>query len=218
MKKTNAKTITKYLIDFLNNKYIDKTITTEISVNTSYGTKVADVVLSNGHSIAFEIKSELDNTLRLDEQVKGFSEIFDYVYLVYWGEKFLINNLSLPENIGAIEAKWHSDKIVFKVIKSAKINRIATSYTIAKMLWKDELFYFLNKKGVQTKKSFDKNKLVNLFVSSYNKTESVKLFRFILKKRFEKGFKKYMEIKDSPNSLNAFKDYKVDFNYLSFLK
>ncbi|MCG3662544.1 sce7726 family protein [Aliarcobacter butzleri] len=218
--RADAKIITNSFIEYLDNKYENKTITTEISVNTSYGVKVVDVVVSNGHSVAFEIKSELDTIKRLDSQVKGYSEIFDYVYLVYWKDKFNIEDMNLPHNIGIIVANWNDKqtKIKFEILKSAKINRIADQKKIASLLWKDELFYFLNKKDIYPKKNYAKDILVNLFEQYHTKTEAIKIFRFILKKRFEKGFLKYQESKRTPDCLEIFKSHKVDLNYLSYLK
>lgn len=217
-KRADAPTITKALIDWLDTRYQDKTITTEISVNTSYGTKVADVVVSNGHAMAFEIKSEFDTTKRLDEQINGYAEIFEYVYLVYWEEKYTLESLCIPENIGAIKAFLRNGKIEFREIKKARINKIATATTIGQLLWKNELEYFLKQKNVSIKSSFDKSKLLDLFVQSYNKTEAQKIFRFILKKRFDRGFDVYKSIRNtSPNPLKAFVDYKKDLWYITKL-
>lgn len=215
-KKADAATITKSLIEWLDTKYIDKTITTEIAVNTSYGTKIADVVVSNGHSVAYEVKSELDTTKRLEAQTKGFSEIFEYVHVVYWDDKFTLDKLNLADNVGAIKAYWNNkDEVCFKKIKNAKMNRLATPFTIANFLWKNELDYFLQKKDIKTKKNYDKAMLVNLFTTHYNKRESVKILRFSLKHRFKRGFLAYLKIKDQVNALHVFVDKKADLNYIS---
>lgn len=215
MKRADAKAITRALIEWLDDRYEDKTITTEVSVNTSYGTKVVDVVISNGHSIAFEIKSDFDTTLRLSEQANGFSEIFEYVYVVFWKERFSIDKLDLPSNVGAIEAYWdHKSELSFKLVKKAKINRMITPEITGHLLWKSELEYFLNLKSVTTKKSFDKYKLVNLFSGSHSKKEAVQILRFVLKKRFEKGYRAYQEIKHTKDALRAFTMFKTDKDYL----
>ncbi|ALV24568.1 hypothetical protein CIG2463D_0995 [Campylobacter iguaniorum] len=211
----NAKIITKALINWLDCKYKDKTITTEISVNTTFGTKVADVVVSNGHAVAYEIKSELDTTARLESQIKGFSELFDYVYIVYWENKFTIDELKAPNNIGIISAKWNKSKqIEFKIIKKAKINNNITAEKVGNLLWKKELEYFLQDKNIKTKTNYDKCTLVKLFMSNFNKTESMHIFRYILKNRFKKGFLVYRENQLKDNSLELLTKYKVDMNYL----
>lgn len=213
--KADAENIKKALIDWLDTKYSDKTITTEISINTSCGVKVADVVLSNGHTVAYEIKSQFDTTKRLHSQLKGYSDVFEYVYFVYWGDKYDIQSLMLSDNIGLIEAFFYKNRISFKTVKKAKINSSAGPEVVAKMLWKNELEYFLNQKNIKTKSSYDKSELVGLFIENFNKLESKKIFRFIMKKRFEKGFLAYKKIRNDPFALNAFVQYKKDIGYLS---
>ena len=214
MKKFDAKIITTSLIDWLDVKFKDKTIAREVSVNTSFGTKVVDVMISNGHTIAYEIKSELDTTKRLYEQVEGFKEIFEYVYVVYWGTKFSLDELNLSSNIGAIEVYSENDLIKFKLVKKAKINTIASQLTVAKMLWKSELEYFLSSKQIQTKSTFDKLRLVNLFISNFSKQEAKKIFRFVMKKRFERGYIAYKNLKHTTEAIQALLQYKTDQNYL----
>lgn len=214
MKRADAKQITLSLLRWLDKRYLEKTITTEISVNTTFGSKVADVVISNGHTIAYEIKSEFDTTKRLQSQVKGFSEVFEYVYVVFWEAKFTLEELNLPDNVGAIKAYWGQDTIQFSIIKNAKINRFATPITIGHILWKDELVYFLKQKNIVIKNNYDKSKLVSLFSQNFNKTESIKIFRFVIKKRFEKGYLAYKKAKNSTEALSAFVKNKKDTDYL----
>lgn len=214
MKRADATNMTKALVDWLDDRYKDKTITTEISINTTYGVKVADVVLSNGHAIAFEIKSEFDTTKRLDSQINGYSEVFEYIYLVYWEDKYNIESLNLPQNIGIIKAFWDNESIAFKIIKKAKINNFATPTIIANLLWKSELEYFLKQKNIKVKSDYDKTRLVSLFVENFNKMESKKIFRFILKKRFEKGFLAYKAMKNTSDALFSLMKHKTDKNYL----
>lgn len=209
MKRADAPTITQALIQWLDVKYEDKTITTEIPVNTSLGVKIADVVVSNGHSMAYEIKSALDTTVRLDAQVNGFIEMFEYVNLVYWSEKFEPAKLNLPENIGLIRAYWSENEIAFRVEKKAKINKFLTPEASAKFLWKKELRYFLRQKQIKFKMSDDKDTLVSKFAEFYKKRESVEIFRYVLKKRFELGYSMFKY----SNDLNVFKNNKTDFNY-----
>jgi hypothetical protein len=138
MKKADAKYITVPLIRWLDAHNQDKVITTEISVNTSLGVKVADVVMSNGHLVAYEVKSELDNTDRLEEQIKGYSEIFDYVYVVFWADRFNLDELELPKNVGAIEV-FHNkqNEVLFKKVKKAYKNTFLDVRKVANMLWKE---------------------------------------------------------------------------------
>jgi len=209
MKRADAPTITKALIEWLDNRYEDKTITTEIALNTSLGVKVADVVVSNGHSVAYEIKSAFDTTKRLKEQLLGYSEMFEYVYFVYWADKYELSSLPIPKSTGIIRAYFSDDGVAFKVEKKAKINRNLTPKMGAEFLWKKELRYFLRLKGEKFKMSDDKGRLVELFLKNYKKRDSIKIFRHILKHRFALGFEKYKESKE----LSVYKKHKCDINY-----
>lgn len=218
MKRIDAKAITKPLINWLDKNNQDKVITTEISINTSIGVKVADVVVANGHLVAYEIKSELDNTLRLYNQIQGYREVFDYVYVVYWDSKFELESLNLPKNIGAVRAYFDEDEnIVFKVTKKAYKNYQLDIDTVAKMLWKDELFYYLNQKNATTKKSFDKEQLCKLFVDNYTKTESLKILKNSFKGRFNKGFQAFKKASEDEDALRCLVKNKKDMNYLSLV-
>ncbi|MGC4058189.1 MAG: sce7726 family protein [Chitinophagaceae bacterium] len=54
------------------------TLLNEFGINQS----VADLVIVNGQTVAYEIKTELDNFDRLEGQLKNYSLIFDNIYVV----------------------------------------------------------------------------------------------------------------------------------------
>lgn len=43
---------------------------------------IADIVIVNGHTIAYEIKTELDNFDRLNNQLESYSKLYDQVFVV----------------------------------------------------------------------------------------------------------------------------------------
>jgi hypothetical protein len=63
---------------------------------------IADVVIANGTTTAYEIKTEYDSFNRLDSQLNSYQEIFDRVYVIIPEPKLssLINLIEL--NIGVI--------------------------------------------------------------------------------------------------------------------
>lgn len=87
MKPLHKADILKSLyIDYAIAKYGANNIT--IGNEVMYGTtrKVVDLVmLYNGHTYAIEIKSDGDNYLRLNEQLKEYQSIFDYVIVIVGG-------------------------------------------------------------------------------------------------------------------------------------
>jgi hypothetical protein len=46
------------------------------------GNSIADIVLFNGSSKAFEIKTELDSNRRLQGQIADYTKVFDYCYII----------------------------------------------------------------------------------------------------------------------------------------
>jgi hypothetical protein len=209
--KVKADYIKKALIEFLEKKYKNKTITTEIGVwcNNSY--RIADVVLANGHTYAFEIKSEADNLKRLDSQINAFQQYFDYVYIVYWKDKFVINNLN--KNVGLIECFNKNKEIKFRVIKKAYINNLQKD-NLVEFLWNSELEYLIKNYFDFSFKNLDKEKMRKLVLSNFTKREILKIYRFFMKYRFKKGYETYLETKDLSFS---FVKNKKDYKYVNYL-
>ncbi len=97
------------------NEYIYKNvITSKIllgrhSLNTSQmltefrvGTNIADLVLLNGSSTVYEIKSEYDSFTRLQKQVETYLEIFDYVNVITSHTQAMRLNNILPGKVGIL--------------------------------------------------------------------------------------------------------------------
>lgn len=96
---SNADTIKCRFIDFL----INKPTLTCIGNEIMYGIdkKVADLIfLAKGRTYAVEIKSSSDNLKKLDDQIKAYRCVFDYVIIVTT-EKHLLNVInSVDTSIG----------------------------------------------------------------------------------------------------------------------
>lgn len=157
LKETNFDIIRElYLINqkFYRNEYFYKnTILNKIllgrhSINTTIALNevpidksVADFVLINGRAILYEIKSEIDNTERLDSQIENYYKAFDMIFIVTHekNEQRLINNYN-NENVGLIvlnnrnqlsirrEAKSDTTKLekeaIFKLLRKHEYENI----------------------------------------------------------------------------------------------
>lgn len=64
---------------------------------------LADLVIINGTSTVYEIKSELDNLTRLDKQLNDYLKIFDHVNVVTHHSCSATLLPHLPETVGLIE-------------------------------------------------------------------------------------------------------------------
>lgn len=79
----------------------------------------ADVVLLNGSSVAYEIKSERDSLARVQDQVRAYLRVFEKVNLVI-GEAHLDRALDLiPEDVGLLTL---TDQLRLRTIRHAQAN------------------------------------------------------------------------------------------------
>lgn len=118
--KLNDKQIRKILINRLS-KYKDCFIHEEVNVPPGFAR--ADLVVSNGHLIGYEIKSDVDSFVRLPSQIKEYDYVFEQNYLVV-GKKFSIKAFEiLPTHWGIIEVAQEKDrKPEIKFLRKAKKN------------------------------------------------------------------------------------------------
>lgn len=66
------------------------------------GTKVADIVIVNGQSSAYEIKTELDNFDRLNEQLSTYVQVFDKVNVVTYRSALKQISEKILDSVGII--------------------------------------------------------------------------------------------------------------------
>jgi len=106
---------------FKKNKKSSTTILSEFRV----GDNKADLVIVNGHSVCYEIKTRYDSLKRLPDQLSSYTKIFDKVYVVcdeYFKDEIL--NL-IPLNVGVFE---FTHRGALREIKKAKVNIQPISY------------------------------------------------------------------------------------------
>lgn len=77
---------------------VDSTLLTEFRV----GTSKADVVILNGTSSVYEIKTELDSLDRLNDQIGSYQKAFDNIYVVTHESQLKKIQRNLSEEIGVI--------------------------------------------------------------------------------------------------------------------
>ena len=86
---------------------------TELRVETSK----ADIVIFNGTSHVYEIKTDLDNFERLEAQIENYKKVFEYVNIVSVEAKVNTIRSLVDENIGIIVL---TDRYTLKTIRKAK--------------------------------------------------------------------------------------------------
>ena len=107
------------LIDSLIKEYGTKNslIVNEFKV----GSSVADMVLFNGTSKAYEIKTELDSNKRLNGQLSDYSKIFQESYIVTH-ESLIKKYEGVHESVGIIALTENNGKLSLKKIRPALEN------------------------------------------------------------------------------------------------
>ena len=85
------------------------------------GNSVADMVLFNGTSKAFEIKTELDSDKRLHTQLSDYSKIFRESYIVV--HESMLNKYKIADTVGIISLSVEKRKLKLTEIRKAIENK-----------------------------------------------------------------------------------------------
>ena len=151
-----------------------------IGYEVMYGSSrcVADMVfISKGHSYAIEIKSEFDDTTRLENQLQEYQSLFDYILIFTAPNHLETINSVLPEYVGlyciskAGIQKKHREKINRYVLKSEMLISIPSAaikknFSIKGKLTSDEIRSVIMKKSYKC--------IHNYFISYYIEKLSVR--------------------------------------------
>lgn len=109
------------------------TALTEVSIANSK----ADFVLINGKSVVYEIKTELDNLDRLENQINDYYKVFDHVVIVTY-----------KENVDTIEKKLKDIKKpvgIFVLQKDGRLTRVKNPEEYKNDLDKKMIYKILRK-------------------------------------------------------------------------
>lgn len=101
------------------------------------GDSKADFIMINGRGVVYEIKTDLDNLIRLENQIKDYYKVFSYVYVVV-GNKQLqhVKQFLKDQKVGIYELTA-SGKLICR--KKASYNKENLSYrTMFQVLRKKE--------------------------------------------------------------------------------
>jgi len=112
---------------------------TELRVETSK----ADIVIFNGTSHVYEIKTELDNFERLESQIENYKKVFEYVNVVSVESKIDEIKSLIDESVGIIIL---TDKYTLRTIRKAKsgLNRL-NKEAMFNLLRKNEYLQIIQK-------------------------------------------------------------------------
>jgi hypothetical protein len=77
----------------------------------------------NGHSYAYEIKTELDTLTRLNDQIVDYESVFEYIYVVIHKKHLKKIKDMLPKKVGIISYDFFDEKVTFCTIRESKENK-----------------------------------------------------------------------------------------------
>ncbi len=146
------------------------------------GSSRADLCKINGTSVAYEIKTDLDNFNRLEKQIKDYYKIFEEVYIICSESNISSITSMIPETCGIYSYKQtKSGRYIFKLYRSAQKNIQFDTTKQLQILRKSEFYNFFK---ISTDISIKKD-LMEITMQMYDDVSINRIFKLILKKRFE---------------------------------
>lgn len=102
----------------------------EFRVNQS----IADLVMFNGISRAYEIKTDYDSDKRLISQLTDYNKLFEKTYIVISAIGYNKYVNELPQTVGIITFEYKNGALVHRVIREAEKNTIIDIHTLMRSI------------------------------------------------------------------------------------
>lgn len=113
------------------------------------GESRVDMAVVNGSLNGFEIKSECDTLTRLPLQQNIYDKTLDTVTIVTGSNHLVAVLEKVPGWWGVIEAyKSGENDIKLNVVREARQNQTVDSYSVLQLLWRDEAYEELARRGL----------------------------------------------------------------------
>lgn len=147
------------------------------------GSSRADLCKINGTSIAYEIKTDLDNISRLNKQIKDYRYIFEQVYLICSSKKVVELEKLIPKECGIYT--YHINRLgnySFDLTRKGIHSNTINPKKQLQLLRKQEFceYFCINRA------SFLKSVAITQVMKNYVPTAINEKFKIILKKRYLK--------------------------------
>ena len=95
---------------------------------------IADLVMFNGISRAYEIKTDYDSDKRLIHQLTDYNKLFDKFYLVTSSDGYKKYAKELPDNIGIITFEHKGNSLVHHIVKEAELSDVIDIPTLMRSI------------------------------------------------------------------------------------
>lgn len=172
----------EFLLNLLKKEYkTPHTFLQEVRI----GKNIADMIVVNGKSIAYEIKTEFDSFIRLESQLTSYLKVFDKVYMII-----------SPNHLEKLEALL-KEKYKGVGIYILNTNTINLYKKASKNLLVSSKYY----KEIINPSELKKFNLTFTDLEAFPYEKSSKIFRDILKKREKNGTSLVSKVPKSLKSL-----------------
>lgn len=156
------------------------------------GSSRADLCKVNGKSIAYEIKTDLDNYSRLNKQLNDYSEIFDEIYVICSENNLKEISSIIPINCGIFtyvatkRGAYH-----FSLVRESSENLLINSQKQLQLLRCREYYDYFDLSGCTNSDTIPN--VIDYIINKYNSETINNIFKLILKERYKKrwDFLKY---------------------------
>ena len=149
------------------------------------GNSIADMVMFNGESKAFEIKTEYDTPRRLDKQMDDYKRFFDKCYIIIPEDKVDEYCDIVESTTGIIAMSRNNGRIILKEIRHAEQNERFESEALMSCLRTEEYKNIVLSLGESLEgiAGYDMYKYCYQVISKANPNELRELFLCEIKKR-----------------------------------
>lgn len=145
------------------------------------GKSRVDLCKLNGSSIAYEIKTDLDNLLRLNKQLHDYLGIFEKAFVICSENKLTEIEKSIPSLCGIyMYALTKRGKFKFTLYRDASKSQTLNAKKQLNLLRKQELLNYFSPKGVQRR-----DDIINSILENHSSENINYRFKQIIKLRYQ---------------------------------
>lgn len=165
------------------------------------GDSRADLCKINGHSICYEIKTDYDTTKRLQKQLRDYSTVFEYVYVISSEKRSSKILPLLPEHVGLYVYCDNTRNVSYHKLKEATLSPFLSSKKQLSCLSQSELQRIAGSKA-------KKKDIIQLLLKK-DGSEINLVFKQAIKERYSK---KWLSFSDH---INDYRELDYQFFYQS---
>jgi hypothetical protein len=146
------------------------------------GDSRADLCKFNGVSIAYEIKTDLDNLVRLNKQVEDYMAIFEKVYVICSRKNLEKIKDIIPKECGLYSYRFSKNcNYIFKLEKNALKSKKINCYKQIQLLTKKQLCDITDLSN-----SLQREKLEEAVIKKYSPKKINSMFKLLIKAKYSK--------------------------------